>query len=313
MSFLKQVLEDMGGATSVSSVAGARGSLFNSPMKREINPTKIDYIKVNQDLPGVKKIKSKSKRRIHEEEEFNSLDVVSKLNFAEKNVDRDTKSTVFGLQDKNGDTVKVYVQAEQGKAFEEALHRELKRENHRDVAEILFELRNKFDILFVEWPQLPEDEEVDMNLQGDENNPGAGDPNAEGDINLDDLENGPEGDDAGKEEEPELEPPVEDDTSSLKGMLDKIIDMLKSDAEAKTADANARSKEAQAKEAEAAAKIADAKIKSTEEVLGAENFFKQQQSQKKEAQKLVKLAAYRQAISQQQYVDDLDQESGDHY
>jgi hypothetical protein len=316
MSLLKQVLEDMGGAVTASSdCAGSRGVLFGSPMKRKIDKpnTKVKRVKFNKAFKTESFLESALKKLLAEEE-FNSLDVISKLQYAEKNVERDTKSVAFGLEDKNGDVVKVYIDTSQAHEFEIALQRELKQEDQRDIAEILFELRNKFNIMHVTWPTVPEDEEVDMKLQ-----PKDGDAGKEGDLDGVDLptEDGESKDGKdGKSKDDELDLAMDPengaadsgstDVDSLKGMMDKIIDMLKSDSEARQAESNAKAKEAQAREAEAAAKIADTKVKSEEEVLSAENFYKQQQTDKKESQKLGRLAAYRQAMAQKKYTNDFD-------
>jgi hypothetical protein len=317
MSLLKQVLEDMGGAvTAAGDCAGSRGVLFGSPMKRKIDKpdTKVKRVKFNKAFKTESFLESALKKLLAEEE-FNSLDVISKLQYAEKNVERDTKSVAFGLEDKNGDVVKVYIETSQAHEFEIALQRELKQEDQRDIAEILFELRNKFNIMHVTWPTVPEDEEVDMKLQPKDGESKDGDGLEGVDLPSEDGDSKDGKDGKSKDDELDLAMDPENgaadssgstDVDSLKGMMDKIIDMLKSDSEARQAESNAKAKEAQAREAEAAARIAHTKVKSEEEVLSAENFYKQQQTDKKESQKLGRLAAYRQAMAQKKYTNDFD-------
>jgi hypothetical protein len=309
MSFLKQVIEDASaGAISSGAVAATPGMLFNKPIKRKI-PKSEKINKMNIKAQNIKENKKPSflqhvidNMLSESTDEFNSLDVISKLQFAEKNINRTKNTTVFGLEsDKKGGVVKVHVPNEQAAEFEKTLQRELRADKKREVAEILFDLRNKFNISYVEWPAVPEDEEVDMELSDQKT---KDDADALGDTEMPDDKLGDKGDDKDK---PDMnadldamapEAPAGEDDSSVKSMLDKVIDMLKQDAEARKAEAEARGKEAQAKEAEAAAKIADQKVRAEEELFKADQYAKSQSEEKKEAQRLAKLAAYRQAISQ---------------
>ena len=119
-----------------------------------------------------------------------------------------------------------------------------------------------------------------MQLQNQDQNGQQGDQQGQGDqtAGTEDLptDTGEDKDGKGDEDLDAMAPP-EEDTSGIKSMLDKVIDMLKSDSEARKAESNAKAKEAEAREAEAAARIASMKVKSEEEVMGAENYFKQQQ------------------------------------
>ena len=186
-------------------------------------------------------------------------------------------------------------------------------DDKKDVAEILFNLRNNFNILHVEWPAVPEDEEV--NVEMDKNQEGQ--VGQEGQQPEDGTMPPKEGEQVDDKDMPtDMEAPAGGDDQSI---LFKVIDMLKADAEAKASEANARAKEAEAKEAEFAAQITGHKVKAEEEMAQAGSYFKQQKDNKKAADKLSQLAKYRQEISQQhgtnestkhgkQVVEDVNQE-----
>jgi hypothetical protein len=221
-------------------------------------------------------------------DEFSAEDVLSKLNGAEKENKLKDNSIAYGIEDAEGNITKVYIDKEQDEAFKRALGEYLDDDQTLDVAEILFNLRNSFNILFVEWPKLPEDEEVDNKLdnpegapEGDEGEmPPEGEPGTEGDIKPDD--NTPQ----------EIGQP--EDSSSL---LLKVIDMLKADADAKTAESNAKAKEAEAEQAKLSIQMSNIKVKNEEDMLRAEEHFKKQNDDKKEQERVAKLAKYRSEIN----------------
>ncbi len=282
----QKVSEDAAaGSISAGSIAGTRGVMFGGPaVKRKIPKSE-----------RVQKIKFSNRANWNIREsflaslvefadiggKFNSADTISKLTGAEKQDDFDRNSVPFGIEDEKGNVVKVYVRPEQADDFEKVLGSVAADTamNNKEIAEILFNLKNQFDIVHVEWPALPEDEEQEATTPDD---------NAELEMS-DDSGNGA---DLGA---PVGDEPVADggDDSSVKSALDKVIDMLKADAEARKAEADAKGQEAKAKEAEYAAKMAEQKVKSEEEVLDMETFYKNKGEERKEAQKLIKLAKYR--------------------
>lgn len=263
------------GSTSAGDVAGGHGSLFGGGLV---------------DLEQTKKKKRKMMRRlssiyvneaINNEENFNAADVIAKLDAAEKKAN--TEDTVpFGLEDEEGNIIKVYVKAEQAEEFEDALASLLAGNDENDddentpseIAEILFNLKDKFDIIDVDWGVIEGDEQEEMedpNALGSEE-----DPNAMGDEEL------------GLEDEGALA-----DEEAAKSALQQVIDMMKADADAKKAEAEARTAEARAKEAETAARVAAVKVKQEEEILDMETHEKRQKEEAKEAQQLAKLAKYK--------------------
>jgi hypothetical protein len=285
--FEETVKEDAAaGATSGGDVAGARGSLFGGPIiKRKVPKTeKVTKLKFSNAANW--NLRESFMASLLEFSDiggkFNSADVVSKLTAAEKQEDFDRNTIPFGIEDEDGNIVKVYVRPDQANDFEKVLGSTVADTavNNQEIAEILFNLKDKFDIVHVEWPALPEDEEEAAPIEG------------EGDLEMSDAESAPT--DLGAEGDLDVggEAPAEDD-SSVKSALDKVIDMLKADAEARKAEAEAKEQEAKAKEAEYAAKMAEQKVKSEEEVLDMETFYKEKGEERKEAQKLMKLAKYR--------------------
>jgi hypothetical protein len=249
-------------AISGGDIAGFRAPMFSKPITRKRK----------------KKYKLTEDKKVND---FSSVDVVSKLQGAEKANELKQDSVAYGIEDADGNITKVYVSKEQDGEFKQALSKILQDEDHVDVNEILFNLRNSFDILYVEWPKLPEDEEVDnvLDTKKDGDKP-------EGDVP-------PEG--AEGELPAELPPaaPAVDDSS----ILLKVIDMLKADADSKTAEAKAKTAQAEAEQAKLTIQLTNTKVKNEEDMLRAEEHFKKQAEEKKEADRLAKLAKYRNEVT----------------
>ena len=298
MKFSEYLLNEdaAAGATGAGAIGGTRGLLFGGQISRKPIMPKIPV----QIIKYKKLANWNGYKKIHEADsssQFSAIDVVSKLKAAEKHNDMQKDAVVYGIEGEDGEITKVYIAKDQDEEFKRALDNEIRdAEDKHDVAEILFNLRDTFNILHVEWPPVPEDEEVDVEMKDQAGKEGEGDMGGEGELPPDAAEPGKEG-----EGEGELPPEGEGGMggpSDEQSILLKVIDMLKADAESKTAEANAKAKAAQAREAKYAAKIADHKVKSEEEFANADSYFKKQQEDKKSAQRLAKLAKYRQEISQ---------------
>lgn len=284
MKILRDLLSEMvtAGAVGAGAIAGFRGSLF-APLKRRKQEKypKIQVIRFSQK-PGYNFVKEDTG------EKFDQADVISKLKASEKRNELGRDAVAFGMENEDGEIVKVYVRAEQAEDFEKALARALGKEGEDnedetteavEIAEILFKLRDKFDIIDVQWPE----------IQGDEEEEGEGALGAEGGVP-------PEG-----EEPVESEPPAEggepiepeENKEDIKSTLDKVISMLSANAEAQKAEAEAKKAEADSKTAEANAKAAEAKVKQEEEVLDMEDYYSQKTEKDKEAKQLAKLAKWK--------------------
>ena len=219
--------------------------------------------------------------------DFDTTEVIAKLKSLENSQRQDRRDTVtFGLDDDESGLVRVTVRGEQAEDFEKSLQALLSNgedDELPEIAEILYKLKDQFDIVDVEWPEVEEDEEVDQSLSGD-TDPSA-DPNAPA---------GMDGDNA----DMDLDMGAPDDTADSSGggaqdMLMQVIDMMKADAEARKADAHAREAEAKNREAEAAIGQAHSRVKQEEELLDMDTYNKTQKEEAKEAKRLAQLAQWK--------------------
>lgn len=335
------------GSVSASNIAGNRGySIFgqkSAPMKRIVSSgsDNVPVIKYQNDSRKLKSYKRKGLMYSFgnflsatlgsaTNENFNLSDALSKINGVAKAANRTTQNTVqFGLEDDKGSMIKVFVDAENADAFEKALQYNLETDMKKvEIAELLFSMRDEFNITNVVWPKIVDDavEEEETTKQGNmegnmEQEFGeSGDEQGQGndqskDPKLDTTSDEQRGTgeergahDAGEDDVDVNTLPQQDALSGAddqKQTLSAILAMLSSDAEAKKADADARAAEARAKEAEAMARAAEAKIKSEEQILDMESYNKQQSSEKVETRKLAKLAKYRHDLKKEQEPDPL--------
>ncbi len=233
-----------------------------------------------------------------EDDTYDEADVISKLKTAERDGATKDNTTAFALEDSEGNIVKVYVSADQANDFEKALSAELSgadkdddnRNSNIEIAEVLFNLRDKFDIVDVVYPKIPEDEETDMSVgQGGEEANGL-DVGAEGEA-------GP----AGADLSDDMTAGATDDNSTAASALTQVIDMMKADAEARKA-------EAQADAAKYAAQAAESKIKQEEDILDMESYYDDKKKEKDEAKRLAQLAKYKHDLSADEAndIDNLD-------
>lgn len=326
---IENVNEDAaGGAISAGAVAGFRGSLFGGsmPSRQRKSVKGIPVIRYSNKM-----LEKKPKRKLSEtsrtsfaaflsesigddEKDFDSSEIISKLSANAKVSDEldGDELAVFGLEDADGQITKVYVPAEEGKEFEQALGDALRHttENGQtEIAALLFDLKDKFKIVDVKWPTVQEDEEqappagapapapggapMDPNAAPVDPNapPGAAAPvdtNAPIDPNAPPMDAGAMG--TGPAAPGADMPPASDPTA----MIMQVLDMLKADAEARKAESAAKTAEAQAKESEAAATLAQTKMAGEEEALDAEAYFKAKKEEKKEADRIKMMAKFRQ-------------------
>lgn len=323
------------GGTSASSIAGNRGySIFgqrSKPMRRATKTETIPVISFKHDnrrwLTKVRRAPMFSflQHLDNVNENFNLSDALSKLNNAvgQSKTNEDKSNTIkFGLEDDKGNIIKVFVDANDADAFEDALSRELEDGMKKvEIAELLFKLRDEYTITNVVWPKIIDDvveEEESTKLPQD--GQGGDEQEQQTDKDLADEFAGEDNPDqegqgeedttphqAGENDIPVDDLEAQDDFSSddSKQTLNAILSMLSSDAEAKKAEADARAAEARAKEAEAMARTAEARIKSEEQILDMETFNKQKSNEKSEVRKLAKLAQYRHEMKRQQEQDSM--------
>lgn len=224
-------------------------------------------------------------------EDVNERDVLDQIKNARKRA-TDRRDTVgFAMEDSNGKIVKVFVRAAQAQDFEKALaraqHEHEEEDGEIEIAEVLFDLHKSFDIVDVEWQQgaIPEDEEVDNMLQGDESDESEDDVEGLGDfsdVEGEDLDAALDGaENAGAQ--------PDDAYSALKS----VIDMLKANAEAEKAKADAQKAQAEKEIAVAANQAATMRAKQEEEILDMDDYNKRKKEEEEMRATREKLIKYR--------------------
>jgi len=323
MSLLKQIIQSKrqqdlidesaaAGGTSAGAVAGFRGHFF-SPVSTKKKKKKKKTKMRRRDMPTGHTFALRFEGV--EDSKFDSADVISKLKSAEEKSEHEEDTTGFALEDEDGNIVKVFVSAEQAKDFETALGAALagadednaeagdEENTSLEIAEVLFNLKDRFTIVDVEWPEIEEDQEEDVEMEGE----GGGDAEGELDVDVEDAEGGEGEGEEGMEaelqgEEGDLgleggedELGGEADTAST---LDSVIELLKAQADAQKAEANAKEAEANAEEAKHNAAAAESKVKQEEDVLDMEAYYDNQGKIDKEAKQLAKLAKWKHETAQ---------------
>lgn len=260
-----------------------------------------------------------------------SLDqIYSKMSGIEQASRKDEADSVtYGVEDDEGNLMKITVKKDQGEDFEVALAQELGEVEAykmtgrggygRDVsmAEVLFSLKQKFDIIDVEFPEIPRDkvynadkasdpsdlgteftdgdDEFDSELPGEDSDPEQQDQ-------LGDLEDEGEGDEDTTEDDLDFDDDLDsdlgedlasDDESDEESILKQIVKMMSADAEAKKAQHEAEAEKYRAMQAEYTMKAAKQEMFKQEDLLRMEEEQEQQKQKEAEAKKLADLARYR--------------------
>lgn len=298
----RTVAEDAGGAVGGGDVACAAMPLFSQlvkrgkPKKEVVSPPPVVAKKpaglgLAEAFKALKEFEGDESAAGDQtpQDNFDTSEVIAKLKGLEQKEKVDQRDTVtFGLEDDENNLVRVTVRSEQAEDFERALQslmaaREEEDDQVPEIAEVLFKLKDQFDIVDVQWPDVVEDEEEDMTLQGgDAEGMDAG--GAEGDMDPN-----AEGDDLGG-----MEPPAAGgDTGQVTDLLTQVIDMMKADAEARKAEARAREAEAKTKEADALVAQSMARVKQEEQYLDMDSYNKAKKDEDKEAKRLAQLAKWK--------------------
>ena len=300
MSILKELVESAsGGATAAHSIAGFR-TLFGGMQKRTKKKKKkgVEGTK-SGPVGGVLSFKYFMEA---DDSQFQSSDVITKLKNSEREAEQEGENTTaFALEDEKGNIVKVWVPDEQADDFMTALEQSLNdvdededdQNEGSEIAEVLWNLRNDFDIINVEWSDIEEDQEEQLPTDVEEAPPAGGEANAEGGVEEPTNPNG----EGGAGDEMTAEPGDAEDLGvggedEAKTALQNVIDMMKADAEARKSEAEARSAEAKAREAEAGMKVAQDKVKQEEKILDMEAYYDKEKKEKDETDRLAKLAKY---------------------
>ena len=259
-------------------------------------------------------------------ESFDMQDVMSRLSGLEADGRAGDATVSFGIEDDDGNLMKVTVRSDQSEEFEEALANELAdaarrkevtgEETSISMAELLLKLNDQFDIVDASFPTIPTDgvynadkiqygvadtgqEELGNGLEafpddgmGSDPMAAGGDPmGAEGDpMAGDGMGDDPMADDGSVEDFPADELTPEDPEQSV---IVSILNMLKAEAETRKAEADARAEEARTKQAEFTAMASKNAVAQEEEVARMEAEIEARKAKEKDAKRISDLARYR--------------------
>lgn len=285
---------------------------FNAKIKNKFEPKPCNFtIKIN--------------------EAFDMDSVFSRLSSMEKaGQPRPSEGTTFGIEDDNGNLMKVTVRADQAQEFEAEVATYLadiksniagmpaaKDSTEVSMAELLFKMKDKFDIIDVEFPTIPSDviynadkasysaatpdvEAGEMPAGVDDGTPAD---NPMEPLDLTDFEDNTESPDTGaigaEDEELGDAESVEDFGEEIGGessegsILTKVIDMLKSQAESEIEKHKADQEKARAEQARYTAQATQFAMKDEEEKLRYELEMEEEKRREKEARRLADMAKHK--------------------
>lgn len=294
-----QIAEDAAvGAVSAGDISVAPMPLFTSMVKRPLSASKP---KTKAKGKGSKTSLQEMINSLTEDDATSAspntptpsddtTGIIAKLKALETKERTDYRNvTVFGLEDSDGGTVRVSVSNEQAAEFEKALQTIRSEEDDMEIPEVLFNLKDKFDILNVEWPEIEEDEEEIQTISpqpgAGAEHPEAGSDDLSSELNVDANQPPDAGLDANK--------------GQTQDLLTQVIDMMKADAEARKAEAEAKKAEARSRESELALQQTNNKVKQEEQMLDMESYEKSQKEASRETKRLAKLARWKQGVDRE--------------
>lgn len=319
--------------TAAAGSVGAHSVAVRFDSKeREDYPTKkraglLDFLQKNKKIAnGLNMREIKTPFAISIKEDVSLDQIYSKLGgVSNQSRMHEDNTQTYGVEDDEGNLMKITVRGDQQEEFETALAQELAEvEEYKmtgrgsggniSMAEVLYNLKQNFDIVNVEFPEIPKDkvynadkvsdpQDVDTEVAPDPEAP-EGELDGFDDEGLENTEN-PEGDledvDFGDDEGLEGEGEEEEDLGTEFGeegeeeesMLKKIISMLSSEAEARRAQYEAEAEKSRALQAKYSMKAAQEEMDNQEELARMETEMKQQKEKEKEAKKLADLARFK--------------------
>ncbi len=314
-----------GGSTGASSIAVNLSGDTKRPMQL------MKYLMNNFNSKVKNRIQHKHKHKkyrdffIKVDEAFDMESVFSRLASMEKaGQSKRTEGTTFGIEDDNGNIMKVTVRADQAEEFEQEVARYLadikmnvenlpfsKTSKNISMAELLFNMKDKFDIIDVEFPKIPGDviynadkatyKTGNMDI-GATDTEGEFEDNPMDPLDLTDFEEpqSPEGETGDMDMEDELADaesvedfPEETEGSTEGSILAKVIDMLKAQAESEVERAKAEAEKARAEQARYTAQATQFAMRDQEERLRYELEMEEQKKREREAKKMAELAKHR--------------------
>jgi hypothetical protein len=145
----------------------------NAPKERE---EEKKYADMREKIKRAKEAKEKQKKRSFKDfffrrntnESLDVNDIVSRLKASDvATTGNDIGVVSYGVEDDKGNVMRITVRSDQAKEFEETIARQLadNKDNKKNginlqgnsLAEILYNLRDRFEIITVEFPQIPTD------------------------------------------------------------------------------------------------------------------------------------------------------------
>ena len=273
-------------------------------------------------------------------EDFDIESVFSRLSSMEKiGSTKKTEGTTFGVEDDEGNIMKVTVRSDQAKDFEMEVARYLAdikanvvgRPSPRgasdiSMAELLFKLKDRFDIIDVNFPKIPDDvvynadkastspatstgsddlgmgDGMDAGLDGDD---AGGMDDINNPLDMTDYKQAP-GEEGTAPGEPLMRPEDENEGESVddfeeppvggtdeESILGQVISMLKAQAEAATEQAKAEAEKARADQARYTAQATAATINNQEEGMRYDLEMEANKKREKEASRLADIAKFK--------------------
>lgn len=301
---------------------------------------------IDRDIYDPKNKNEKSKEGVYENytPDYSLEQIYSKLSGIENSSRRDDENAVtYGVEDDLGNLMKVTIKTDQAKDFEVELAKELsdleayKTTGYKSgstnisMAEVLYNLRKKFDIVDVDFPQIPSNavyktkegfEEIspeDFDVSDLENQTPVGDTEALGfegdgespenpdndtseegggvgeDTDVDistDADSTDEDSNKDFEVDDVLGEPLEGGEPSQDDILTQVIQMLKSEAEARKAQHEAEIEKSKTLQAELSIQAAKEEMNKQEELARMEEEIRQQKEREKQAEEMAKLAKF---------------------
>lgn len=161
-----------GGSVGAGSIANARGSLFGQDMRKRDSLKgflRKFYSRTTNKLkmqPVPTQFGTVKEAYHINEGQYDLNDVVSRLKGIENSDIKKDNTVSYGVEDDKGNIMKVSVKKDQAKEFEYKLARDMAdaKENNlsgathkTSLAELLYNLKDEFDIVDVEFPNIPKD------------------------------------------------------------------------------------------------------------------------------------------------------------
>jgi hypothetical protein len=300
---LSTILEDAAaGSIGAASIAGNPFTHSGSIKRRPILKNKVQKLKISESVISTFDVStailfefdgavgSNGGNGLSADKNAKIVaDVNDKVSNATKRaqVDDKTQTSTFGLQDGDGKVIKVTVKRDQAEDFETRLNAILSdADNPKEIAEVLYMLKQDYDIVDVEWDEaITEDEEPESEEGGEDDLALDGEEDA-GDNELD-LD-GEEGGELGSEDE--TSPDMQQSTVQL---LQQVIDLLKSETGVRTANADVAKAKAETELQDIETQKQDAEISREQEVADMEEFEEEEKERKKNERLVQRLAKYR--------------------